>query len=453
MASAALRELPYRRQPLFEWLLRYEPPMPSAALQREVLLRTLLETDTIRECHQGGSLIMPLNADAVAHIPLPTGKINLNAGTLSPTPEPVMERAGELRRMMAGNPSDFCWRQIPHLIETSRAALAGYLGCAAGELVLVPNVTYAMNLVVASLELPEGAEVVLTDHEYGSMVKLWERWAAVRGWKLRTVKVPVGRGVTTGELVEVFRGAMTGSTKVLFLYHCASPTGLVLPLGEICAMARERGVITVVDGAHGPGMVPVNLAESGADFYGANLHKWMLGPCGGGFLHVQPERRLEVKPLVTAWGWGYEKEKAFEDSGNGGSRWQWDLEFHGTADRVPQMVVPEMLAFREALGGEGAIAEHYRRLGSYAREVIPLECASAEEPGLCGAVTIFEVPACDGIKVRDELYHEHGVECPVTSTGGRQFLRVSAGVFNNERDVDALAAAVRKVDAFRAGLI
>ena len=395
---------------------------------------------------------MVLNLEVVKRIPVPVGKVNLNAGTLSPTPGPVMERVGELRGMMAGNPSDFCWRQIPHLIERSRAALAGYLGCGAGELVLVPNVTYAMNLVVASLELPAGAEVVVTDHEYGSMVKLWERWAAVRGWRLRTVKVPVGRGVTKGELVEVFDRAMTGGTKGLFVYHCASPTGLVLPLAEICGMARERGVVTVVDGAHGPGMVAVNLAEIGADFYGANLHKWMMGPCGGGFLHVRAERRLEVKPLVTAWGWGYEKAKAFADSGNGGTRWQWDLEFHGTADRVPQRVVPEMLAFGEALGGEGAIAEHYRRLGAYARGVIPLACVSAEEAGLCGAVTIFEVPACDGIQVRDELYHVHGVECPVTSTGGRQFLRVSAGVFNTEADVDRLAAAVRKVRAFRAGL-
>jgi isopenicillin-N epimerase len=396
---------------------------------------------------------MALNPHAVAQIPLPVGKVNLNAGTLSPTPLPVMERMGELRGRMASNPSDFCWRQLPVLIESSRAALAGYLGCAAGELVLVPNVTFAMNVVVSSLDLPAGAEVVVTDHEYGSMVKLWERWAAVRGWKLRTVKVPVGNQVTWGELIEVFDQAMTGETRALFVYHCASPTGLVLPLKEICGRARERGVVTVVDGAHGPGMVPVDLAEIGADFYGANLHKWMMGPCGGGFLHVRAERRLAVKALVTAWGWGYPEGTAFEDSGNGGSRWQWDLEFHGTADRVPQMVVPEMLAFREALGGEEVIAEHYRALGAYARGVIPLVCTSAYEEGLCGAVTIFEVPACDGVKVRDELYHEHGVECPMTSTAGRQFLRVSAGVFNTQADMDRLAAAVRKVAAFKAGVI
>ncbi len=163
------------------------------------------------------------------------------------------------------------------------------------------------------------------------------------------------------------------------------------------------------------------------------------------------ERRLEVKPLVTAWGWGYEKAAAFEDSGNGGSRWQWDLEFHGTIDRVPQMVVPEMLAFRESLGGEAAIWEHRRALGAYARRVIPLACASPEDEALCGALTIFEVPPCDAVKVRNELYEQHGIECPVTVMGERRFLRVCAAVFNSERDVERLATAVRKVAAFGRG--
>ncbi len=197
---------------------------------------------------------MGLNADAVSQIPLPVGKINLNAGTLSPTPLPVWERAEELRRMAATNPSDFCWRQIPHLIETSCAALAGYLGCVAGELLLLPNVTFGMNMVVASLELPPGAEVLLTDHEYGSMVHLWRRWAEVRGWKLRTLTVPALRETTAAEVVKLFDEAMTGrrgegpGPRVVFLSHCASPTGLVFPLKEICGMARERGILTVVDG-------------------------------------------------------------------------------------------------------------------------------------------------------------------------------------------------------------
>lgn len=388
---------------------------------------------------------MALNAEAVAQIPLPQGKTNLNAGTLSPTPLPVLRRAEELRLRAATNPSDFCWRQIPGLVQASRKALAGYLNCRPDELLLIPNVTFAINLVVSSLQLPAGTEVLLTDHEYGSMVYAWQRFAGLRDWSLRTLNLPAGRETTKADLIRRFEEAMTPSTRVLFLYHCTSPSGLVFPLREICAMARERSITTVVDGAHAPGMIPVDLSEIGADFYGSNTHKWLMGPNNGGFLHVARTRRLDVKPLVTAWGWPYNRSEAFDDSGNGGSKWQWDLEFHGTADRVPQMVMPEALAFRDALGGEAAIRAHTRSLAQYARKKIPLPCATPDDPELSGALTIFDVPKCDATKARDQMYFDHHIEAPVSNVGDRQFLRVSTAVFNDESDIDRLAAAVKKV--------
>ena len=319
--------------------------------------------------------IMPLNAHAVSQIPLPKGKINLNAGTLSPTPAPIFERAEALRRQTAANPSDFCWRQMPTLVQTSRAALANYLQCSADELLLLPNVTYAINIVVSSLNLPRGAEILMTDHEYGSMIHLWNRWSAIHGWKLRTLSIPASRATTTAEILALFRDALTPSTQAVFLSHSASPTGLVFPIIEICSLARQRNILSIVDGAHAPGMLPLNLAEIGADFYGANTHKWLMGPNGGGFLHVSRAHRLALKPLVTAWGWDHKPDASFEDSGNGGSRWQWNLEFHGTADRVPQMLMPEQLAFRQALAGEAEIHAHMRALSDYARKVIPLRCS------------------------------------------------------------------------------
>jgi selenocysteine lyase/cysteine desulfurase len=152
---------------------------------------------------------------------------------------------------------------------------------------------------------------------------------------------------------------------------------------------------------------------------------------------------------VTAWGWPYNRSEAFEDSGNGGTKWQWDLEFHGTADRVPLMVVPEQLAFRTALGGEAAIHEHTRSLAAYARKTIPLPTLTPDDPALSGALSVFELPAsvlkADANKYRDKLYFEHDIECPVTSAGNRMLLRVSTAIFNNHTDVDKLAVAVRRV--------
>lgn len=390
---------------------------------------------------------MPLAPHAISQIPRPKGIINLNAGTLSPTPTPVMRRAEALRAVQAENPSDFCWRRTPGLIESSRAALAGYLNVPPGDLLLLPNITHAINLVVSSLTLPRGTEVLLTDHEYGAMVFAWQRWAGVRDWNLRTVSVPFCAAAprSPAELFDRVASAITPATRVLFLYHVSSPTGLVFPLAELCAHARERDILTVVDGAHGPGMVPCDLAAIGADFYASNLHKWLMCPSNGGFLCVARHRRNDLRAMVTSWGWGYERSKAFEDSGNGGTRWQWDLEFHGTADRVPQMVVPEALAFRREMGTEADILAHMHDFSAAARALIPLPCASPEHPGLLGALTVFEVPDCDPVAVRERMYGDFGIECPVTVSGGRCYLRVSAGLFARNDDLHALATAVRTI--------
>lgn len=402
---------------------------------------------------------MGLNAEMVAMIPRPgedgrgVGKINLNAGTLHPTPKPVRERAEELRGMMATNPSDFCWRRTPGLLQEARGALAGYLGVPADELLLLPNITFAVNLVVSSLALLRGTEVLLTNQDYGAMTLAWQRWANVRDWSMRTLEMPFGRDVRAEQLVELFKHAMTPSTRILFLYHATSPTGLVLPLKEICALARERDIVTVVDGAHAPGMVPVNLAEIGADYYAANLHKWMMCPAGGGFLHVARHRRTDLRALITSWGFGYNRSEAFEDSGNGGQRWQWDMEFHGTVDRVPQMVVPAALEFREKLSGGGGDAVLFKQiadLAGYAREVVParsgLVVGSPDDLSLCGGLVVFDLPGkCDPIAVRDRMYNEFNIEAPVTQAGERQYLRVSTALFNTRGDVDAVAAAAGQI--------
>lgn len=390
----------------------------------------------------------PLNPAAVRQIPLPKNKINLNAGTLHPTPFPIQQRVGELRSQLASNPSDFCWRELPKLIQTSRAATAAYLNCKPDELLLVPNITFAHNLIVSSLTLPKGTDILITDHEYGAMVYAWQRWAGVRDWNLRTLSLPIGPSLTAEQYISHIEQALTPATRVLFLYHCASPTGLVLPLKEICALARSKDIITVIDGAHAPGMIPVDINEIGADFYAANLHKWVMAPAGAGFLHVARNRRLDIRPLITSWGWPYNRSEAFEDSGNGGSRWQWDLEFHGTLDRCPQMVLPETIAFRRELGSEADIYAHHQNLSDFARKLIPLPCMTPEDPRLRGGLTIFEVPTPpnkDPNVYRDILYHTHGIEAPTTSTQGRYFLRISTATFNTEEDIHQLAQAVKQI--------
>jgi isopenicillin-N epimerase len=378
-------------------------------------------------------------------------KMNLNAGTLSPTPGPVLEAVTRLRQMQSDQPSDFLWRQTPRLLKRSRNALAKFLKVKPDDLLLLPNVTFAMNLAVTALRLPRGSEILMTDHEYGAMVYCWQRWAKERGWKLRQFKLPY----TTedpGEIVAAVAKAIRPATRVLFFSHVTSTTGLVLPAAELCRLARRRGLISIVDGAHAVGMVPVNLTSRGsdipvatgrgknavpttidsaigADFYGANCHKWLMAPLGCGFLHVAGSKfKKQMEPLVTSWGWA-------------GKDWQNNMEFHGCTDRTPQMVLPEVLAFRKSLGGETAIRCHARQLTEYARLKIPLLPVTPRSE----AMIAFELPAWHPLVTKNILWERFGIECPVTKANKKHFLRVSVAWFTTTREINALANALRKL--------
>lgn len=373
-------------------------------------------------------------------------KTNLNAGTLHPTPIPVLEAANRLRHQLNLAPSNFYWRDLQPLLAQSRQALAGYLNTRPDELLLLPNVTFAINLVVSSLTLLRGTEILVTDHDYGAMSLTLQRWTEVRDWNLRQLDLPFRPDVTPAELLAAVKNAITPATRVLFLYHVTSPTGLRLPLKDVCAFAREHEILTLIDGAHAPGAIPVDLADIGADFYAANLHKWLMCPVSGGFLHVARHRRTDLRALVTSWGWGYQRSEAFDPSPLGGQRWQADLEFHGTADRVPQLVLPDALRFREQLGGDAAIRAHMHRLATYARKVIPLPCASPAHPDLSGPLLAFELPLPPSTPteaLRDRLYQNHNIECAITQAAGKTYLRISTAIFNTENELDALATAVK----------
>ncbi len=383
------------------------------------------------------------------HIPLDPHKINLNAGTLWPTPIPVSGAVDEFRKMMARNPSDFVWRQLPPLITSARARLAAYLHCQPANLLLLPNITFAINILTASLGLKPGSEILTTDHEYGAMLYAWQRLASRDELKVTQLCLPYD-SEDPQQIIDAFDRAITDETRVLFFSHVTTSTGLLMPAAQLCALARERGLLSVVDGAHAPGMIPLDLSQIRADFYAANCHKWLMAPTGAGFMHVAPHRKSMLAPVITSWGHAHDPAKAEEDSGNGGTRWQWNLEFHGTADRCPQMAIPAALDLRESLGGNDTIEKRNRALSTHARNVLVdkcgLKCATPANIQLgCGAIIAFEFPTDDVIKTRDKLWHEHHIECPITSAAGKTFLRVSTAWFNTPQELDALADAVRKL--------
>ena len=381
-----------------------------------------------------------------ARVRLDSESVNLNAGSFSPLPAPVDEALGALRRRLAEAPSDFHWRRTPPLLDRARDRLAAFLDADPDDFLLLPNTTFAINLVARSLKLPADSEILTTDQEYGAMRFCWERKAAAEGLILRTAPIPILPD-DPEQIVTALRGALTERTRLLFFSHVTSPTGLVLPAQALGRMAAESGVISVVDGAHAPGMIPLRLNDLSVDFYAGNCHKWLMAPAGAAFLHAGPVVRHHLQPLITSWGWEYDPKRAREESGWGSSYWARNLEFHGTLDRCPLMVLPEVLDFRAEIG-DAPIARRVAYLVAYARRRIAdlgFAPATPDHPDLAGAMTAFAMPPIDLIRARDWIWNAHRIEAPFSAATDRHFLRVSTAWYNTTDEIDRLTDALRSI--------
>jgi isopenicillin-N epimerase len=384
----------------------------------------------------------------------------LNAGTCSPTPRPVFDRAAALRRRQAESPTEFQWRDAWPLLRASRVALGGYLNADPSDLALVENVTVAINIAARSLQLPAGAEVVTTDHEYGSMLKLWDRLAAQHGWRLRVAALPA-RIDDPRQIVDAVRALVNDRTRVLFFSHVSSPSGLVLPARELCALARSAGAVSVIDGAHAPGNLDLDLAALDADVYCANCHKWLMAPASVGFLHANRRVKSTLRSAVSSWGHGYAADAIDEDVYPGTTNWHYDMEFHGTTDRSPQMSLPETLAFRESIGGNAAVRARVRALTVHLRErmkSLGLAAWLPHDERLVSTMTAFPLPAAyqsggggfiaapsdsPAQRLQKRLWERYRIEVPATTCAGRVFLRVSTAWFNTRDEIDRFADALR----------
>jgi isopenicillin-N epimerase len=372
----------------------------------------------------------------------------LNTGSFGPLPRPVFDRATELRLRLAAGPTDFFVRQAPPLLWEAREQTAAVLGVEPHRLVFTTNVSAAINLVASGLRISSPGEILMSDHEYGAMIWCWQRAGQRQGLSIKTFALPT-MTANPEEIVAAAVRAITPRTRLLFFSHVLSPTGLILPAKQLCAEARKRGVITVVDGAHAPAMIPLSLQDIGADFYAANLHKWLLAPSGAGFLAIGPGNEDRLQPLHVSWGYYADKyplgdvlkSVGPDERDNYGStpRVRF-LEFEGTRDICPWLAVPSAIEFQTKLGWDqvrGRIAE----LAAYTRQAIGkigLKLATPAEPGLHGAMTAFELPTgVDAGKLRKELW-DRRIEIPVIERPERLLVRVSHHFYTTEGEIDRL---------------
>lgn len=378
--------------------------------------------------------------------------VNLNTGSFGPLPRPVFDRVTDLRRLLAAEPTHFFVRQAPPLLWIARQRLAAYLGTTPDRLVFATNVSAAINLVASGLTLASPGEILLTDHEYGAMHWCWERAAQRQGLTLRTFPLPT-MATTAGEIVEAAVRAMTPRTRFFFFSHVLSPTGLVLPAAELCREARRRGIITAVDGAHAPAMIPLDVTAIGADFYTGNCHKWLLAPTGAGFLVVGAGMEDRLQPLHVSWGYRAdqyplgERETARRDPDRpdpfGSTPRTRFLEFEGTKDICPWLAVPDAIDFQAEIGVE-RIRSRIAELVNYMRGrigALGLRLATPPADDLHGSMTAFELPVRGPEKaaaLRQAIW-KHRIEVPIIERPDRLLLRVSTHFYNTAEEIDRLA--------------
>lgn len=373
---------------------------------------------------------------------------NLNTGSFGPLPRVVFERVTQLRQRLAEEPMDFLLRQLPPLLWQARTRLAEFLGGDARRLVFTANVSAAINLVANGLTLNSPGEILLTDHEYAAMHWCWERAAQRQGLTVRTFRLPI-LAEDPQAIVDSFRAALTERTRLAFFSHVLSPTGLVLPVREMCREAKSRGVLSVVDGAHAPAMVALSLADIGADFYTGNCHKWLLAPTGSGFLHLGAGRESCLQPMQVSWGWRPDRTKLDLPDDFGSTPRLRFYEFEGTRDVCPWLTVPTAIDFQQTLGC-AAIRVRNEALVEYTRERIGrlpgLTLATPRHPHLHGFLTAFRLPpAADAPTWRRRLWEEFHIEAPIVERPEGWLLRVSTHFYNTEDEIEQLAAAIERL--------
>ncbi len=263
--------------------------------------------------------------------------IYLNHGSFGACPKPVFQAYQEWQLQLEHNPVDFLDRRAPELMAEARAALAEDVGCEADDLVYFPNPTTAINMIARSMILGKGDEILTTDHEYGAVDRTWRFICSRRGARYirRAVPLPIPED---GAFIEHFWSGVNDHTRAIFISHITSPTAIKFPVQEICARAREAGLLTIVDGAHAPGQIPLHLAEIGADLYTGACHKWLCAPKGASFLYARPGVKDTLEPLVVSWGWEAEQP--------GKSRFIDYHEWQGTRDIAAFLSVPAAIEFQ-----------------------------------------------------------------------------------------------------------
>ncbi|MBU6287044.1 MAG: aminotransferase class V-fold PLP-dependent enzyme [Chloroflexi bacterium] len=367
----------------------------------------------------------------------------LNHGSFGACPREVFEIYQAWQRELESEPVGFLGRRYGPLMKQARDDLGRHVGAHGDDLVYYPNATQALNAVIQSLAenlpLTAGDEVLSTSHEYGALDRAWTFVCEPRGVTYN--RVPLDPPFTTpSELAERFLSHVGPRTRIVYLSDITSPTAMRLPVAQVVAAARSRGLVTVVDGAHAPGQVDLDLTAIGADFYAGNCHKWLCAPKGSGFLHARREMQGLLRPLVVGHGW--------RPANPGPSRFIDEHQWRGTHDPAAFLAVPAAIEY-QARHDWPTIRARAHEIGAYAVDQLAglfgVEPLTPPTTDWWVQMVAAPIARSDAHKVGTRLYEEHKIVIPIIDWGGRTFARISVQAYTTKAEVDHLIDALAEI--------
>jgi isopenicillin-N epimerase len=374
----------------------------------------------------------------------------LNHGSFGATPRAVLAKQDEYRTRMEREPVRFLVRELEPLLDDARDALATFVGAHPADIAFVPNATAGVNAVVRSLDLDKHDELLVTTHEYNASRNALEFAAQLAGARVVTVDVPFP--TASGDVIfSRVLEKVTERTRLLLVDHVTSQTALVVPVKRLVEEMDRRGIDTLVDGAHAPGMLPLDLRSLGAAYYTGNLHKWVCAPKGAAFLYARENRRAALRPIAISHGANSTRIDR--------SRFHLEFDWTGTFDPTAWLCIPEALRFIASLvdGGWPEVMRRNHKLALRGRDIIAkaLGIAPPAPDDMLGSMATLplpdgsadEAPSLYGDSLQDALLDQFRIEVPIVPWPAppKRLVRISAQLYNEEKEYEYLGEALQKL--------
>ena len=370
------------------------------------------------------------------HFLLDDNVVFLNHGSFGACPKPVWDSYQAWQNQLERQPVEF-FRRHEALLQSARTPLAAMLNVQPDDLSYVVNATSGINVIARSFPLAPGDEILTTDLEYGALHYTWEHLCQRFG--ATYVKAQIPMPFTTQEaIVDAIWSRVTERTKAIFLSHITSGTAIILPVEEICRRAREAGILTIVDGAHTPGQIPLDLTAMNADIYSGNCHKWLCAPKGSAFLYVHPDQQEWIESLTISWGW------------HPGHTFLSRNQRQGTRDISSFLATPRAIEFQREHQWDAVRASCHERLQSFRARIhdrYGIEPLYPNTDEWFSQMALIEIPSMDLDRLRHEMLDCHNIEIPCMQHGDTTCVRLSVQGYVSDNDLDALDQAIAAISA------